>query len=100
MRIDGPVIEGIPQQWKKSLLGSFVPAEPDYQTQITYSPVPWQPVGANQTLDFWFVNVTTKVNFRPFLIVPFMAKVPGLGANFPITISNRRPMENNRFLNE
>jgi hypothetical protein len=100
MRMDGPVIDGIPSQWKKSLLGSFVPAEPNYQTQISYSPVPWQPVGANQTLDFWFVNVTTIVNFRPFLIVPFMSKVPALGAPVQITITNRRPMENNRFLNE
>ncbi len=100
MRMDGPVIETIPSQWKKSLLGSFVPAEQNYQTQISYSPVPWQPVGGNQTLDFWFVNVTTTVSFRPFFIIPFMSKVPGLGAPTTISISGRRPMENNRFLNE
>ena len=100
LRMDGPVIEGIPLQWKSGLLGSFVPAEPNYQTNISYSPVPWQPVGSAQTLDFWFVTVTTKVNFRPFFAIPFMNGIPGLGAPLALTVTNRRPMENNRFLNE
>lgn len=99
-RIDGPVIEGIPAQWKKSLLGSFVPAEPNYQTQLSYTPVPWQPVGGSQTLNFWFVQVKTTVTFRPFFIVPFMGGVPGLGAPITFVVTNRRPVENNRFLNE
>lgn len=99
-RIDGPVIEQIPAQWRKSLLGSIAPSEPDIQTQVSYQPVPWQPVGTNQTLDFWFVSISTAVRFRPLIIVPFMKGVPGLGAPFTLTISGRRPMENNRFLNE
>ena len=100
LRMDGPVIEGIPMQWKGGLPGSFVPAEPNYQSVVSYAPVPWQPVGSNQTLDFWFVTVKTTISFRPFFAIPFMNGIPGLGSPLSIVITNRRPIENNRFLNE
>lgn len=100
LKLDGPVVQTIPQQWKAGLIGGFVPSEPNPQTNISYSPVPWQPVGANQTLNFWFVTITSTVTYRPFFVIPFLNGVPGLGAPFTITVTNRRPMENNRFLNE
>jgi hypothetical protein len=100
MRMDGPVIEQIPIQWRASMLGSLAPSEPGINTNIDYKPVPWQPVGTNQTLNFWFVSVSTTVKFRPFIIVPFMKGVPGLGDSMTIVVAGRRPVENNRFLNE
>jgi hypothetical protein len=100
MRMDGPVVQTIPQQWKSSLVGGFVPSLPNPQTNISYAPVPWQPVGGNQTLDFWFVSITTTVTYRPFFAIPFLNGVPGLGAPVTMTVTNRRPVENNRYLNE
>lgn len=100
----GPVIQTIPSSWCNSLLGGLVTNGPSGQqavvTVVDYLPVPWQPVGANQTINFWFVTVNTTVTFRPLLTIPFLNGIPGLGAPFTFTVAGRRPVENNRFLNE
>lgn len=97
---NGTVLKTIPYQWRRTLLGGL--ANPDQQpvTQIEYKPVPWQPVGSNQTADFWFVNISTTVSFRPALAILFFNGVPGLGSPITFSVVGRRPVENNRFLNE
>ena len=98
--LTGPIMLTIPVQWRTSLLGSLAHPDQDVITNIDYQPVPWQPVGSNQTLNFWFVTISTTVGFRPFFTIPFLNGVPGLGAPITFTVSGRRPVENNRFLNE
>jgi hypothetical protein len=97
---NGTVLKTIPDQWRRTLLGGL--ANPDQQpvTQVEYKPVPWQPVGSNQTADFWFVNISTTVSFRPALAILFFNGVPGLGSPITFSVVGRRPVENNRFLNE
>jgi hypothetical protein len=98
--VTGPIVSTIPYQWRTSLLGSLSHPDQDIITNVDYQPVPWQPVGSNQTLNFWFVTISTTVGFRPFFTIPFLNGVPGLGAPITFTISGRRSVENNRFLNE
>jgi hypothetical protein len=98
--VNGPVIKSVTQNWRAGWLGGLVPPEAQIITAINYKPVPWQPVGSNQEVNFWFVTVSTTASFRPFLTIPFLNGVPGLGAPISFTISGRRPVENNRFLNE
>ncbi|HEY9715510.1 MAG TPA: hypothetical protein V6C72_18695, partial [Chroococcales cyanobacterium] len=86
--------------WKQGLIGGLANSEQSVNTQVTYTPVPWQPVGSNQTENFWFVSIATTVSFRPFLSIPFFKAVPGLGSPVTFSVSGRRPVENNRFLNE
>jgi hypothetical protein len=96
----GPVIEAVPRLWRSGLIGGFSAANTQIVTTVGYKPVPWQPVGQSQTLDFWFVTVSTTASFRPFLTIPFLNGVPGLGSPITYTVAGRRPVENNRFLNE
>ena len=96
----GTVMLTIPDEWRHGLLGSSANPDQPVITQIDYKPVPWQPVGSNQTIDFWFVTISTTVSFRPFLKIPFFNAVPGLGAPITFSVAGRRPVENNRFLNE
>lgn len=96
----GPVIEAVPRLWRAGLIGGLTPANTAITTSVGYKPVPWQPVGQAQTLDFWFVTVTTTASFRPLLSIPFLNGIPGLGAPITFSIVGRRPVENNRFLNE
>lgn len=97
---NGSVVVGIPNQWHQSLLGGLANSNQAVVTQITYKPVPWQPVGSNQSVDFWFVSIDTTVSFRPFLSIFLFKGVPGLGSPITFSVSGRRPVENNRFLNE
>jgi hypothetical protein len=97
---NGPVVVTIPEQWRNSLLGGLANGNQAVVTVINYQPVPWQPVGSNQTENFWFATIETTVSFRPFLTIPFFQMVPGLGAAITFSVSGRRPVENNRFLNE
>lgn len=96
----GSVISGIPKQWRHSLLGGLADDDQKVFTQIDYTPVPWQPVGSNQTVNFWFVSISTTVGFRRLLSVPFLNGIPGLGSPIVFSVVGRRPVENNRFLNE
>jgi hypothetical protein len=96
----GPVIETVPRLWRAGLIGGMTPADTQITTIVDYKPVPWQPVGESQTLNFWFVTVTTTASFRPLLTIPFLNGIPGLGAPMTFTVTGRRPVENNRFLNE
>lgn len=96
----GPVIEAVPRLWRAGLIGGLTPANTSITTAVGYKPVPWQPVGGAQTLNFWFVTVTTTASFRPLLAIPFLNGIPGLGAPITFTVIGRRPVENNRFLNE
>lgn len=97
---NGLVKKTIPTQWSQSLLGGLHNPDQPVTTKVSYTPVPWQPVGSNQTVNFWFVTIETKVSFRPFLSLPLLGAVPGLGAPITFSISGRRPVENNRFLNQ
>lgn len=96
----GPVIKEIPAQWRSSLLGGLANAAQPVVTKVDYLPVPWQPVGSNQTVNFWFVSIATTVSFRPLLTIPLFTGVPGLGSPITFSVSGRRPVENNRFLNQ
>ena len=96
----GPVMDAVPKLWRAGLIGGLTPANSEIITAVDYKPVPWQPVGESQTLDFWFVTVATTASFRPLLTIPFLNGIPGLGAPITFTVSGRRPVENNRFLNE
>lgn len=96
----GAVMHVIPEAWRHSLLGGLANTDQKVHTKIDYNPVPWQPVGSNQTVNFWFVYATTTVSFRPFLGIALFHGVPGLGAPISFSVTGRRPVENNRFLNE
>lgn len=98
--LTGPIIVTIPNQWRTTLLGGMIHPDENVLTNIDYQPVPWQPVGSNQTLNFWFVTISTTATFHPFFTIPFLNGVPGLGAPLTFTVTGRRPVENNRFLNE
>lgn len=90
----------IPLQWSQSLLGGLHNPDQPVTTKVSYNPVPWQPVGSNQTVNFWFVHIDNNVSFRPLLPLPFLGAVPGLGSPITFSVSGRRPVENNRFLNQ
>src|SRR6202043_431171 len=49
--ITGPILTTIPVQWRSSLLGMMSHPSQDIITNVDYQPVPWQPVGSNQTLN-------------------------------------------------
>lgn len=96
----GPVIQTCVNAWRVTLLGGLVSQDQGVTTYVDYQAVPWQPVGGNQTVNFYFVIVSTTCSFRPLLTIPFLNGVPGLGAPATFTVTSRRPVENNRFLNE
>ncbi|HEY9679142.1 MAG TPA: hypothetical protein V6C76_14130 [Drouetiella sp.] len=97
---NGIVISNCVNTWRGGLLGGTCDTDNLPVTTVEYYPVPWQPVGGNQQANFWFVSVSTQVSFRPFLKIPFLNGIPGLGAPVQFTVAGRRPVENNRFLNE
>lgn len=96
----GTVIKTIPDQWRRTLFGGLANSDQKVITKVEYIPVPWQPVGDNQTVNFWFVSVSTTVSFRPPLPIFMFNGVPGLGGPITFSVVGRRPVENNRFLNE
>jgi hypothetical protein len=98
--MNGSVISGIPDAWRHTLLGGLSATDQKVVTKIEYVPVPWQPVGSNQTVNFWFVNIATTTTFRPPLPIFLFNGVPGLGGPITFSVVGRRPVENNRFLNE
>jgi hypothetical protein len=97
--MSGPIIAGIPMDWSRSVLATLHDDD-TMMTSLSYTTVPWTPVGSNQSVNFYFVNIVTTVSFRPCLSVPFFKGVPGLCAPLTITVSGRRPVESNRFLQE
>jgi hypothetical protein len=98
--LSGRIIAEIPIEWQATMLAALYDRDKALTTAVDYQPVPWTPVGANQSINFWFVTVSTTVSFRPFLAIPFFHGIPGLNAPYTLTVSGRRPVENNRFLNE
>lgn len=97
---NGAVIKTVPELWRHGIVGGLTPSDSKISTTVGYTPVPWKPVEGGQTLNFWFVTITTTASFRPFLTIPFLNGIPGLGAPIVYSISGRQPVENNRFLNE
>ena len=85
----GSIVQSIPEQWKGTLLAGLASANHPVETLIDYKPVPWQPVGSNQTENFWFVTITTTASFRPFFVIPFFNGVAGLGAPITFSVSGR-----------
>lgn len=98
--MSGPIIAGIPMDWSRTLLAGLLDKDQPIASSVSYRPVPWQPVGNNQTLDFWFVEIKTTVSFHPFLTIPFFTRAPALGAPISVSVAGRRPVENNRFLSQ
>lgn len=39
------------------------------------------------------VQVATTVSFKPFLVIPYMDGIPGLGGNMTFTVATTRPQE-------
>lgn len=79
----GAVQKSIPEQWMDSI-GKLV-TDKTPKTMVSYrvaSPT-------DKT-----VTVSTKVVARPFLTIPFLSTIPGLGAPVDFTLTSERIVEN------
>lgn len=82
---NGAVKLTIPQNWQSSIIGGFSGTTILPETAVNYS------VSKSGNV---FVSVTTNCTINPFLTIPFFNGVPGLGAPFMVSITNKRVMEN------
>jgi hypothetical protein len=80
----GTVIQGLPNAWQRTGMGSFVGLTAPPLTAITYATA----VGSDQ-----YVIVTTTFSVRPFLTIPLIPGVPGLSAPATFTVSTQRVVE-------
>jgi|AGTN01.3.fsa_nt_gi hypothetical protein len=79
----GPVVLRIPEEWRNTMMGGLANVQ-DINTTVSY----------HQAEGNVFVTVTTQVQVRPPLTIPFFPGVPGLGAPVAFNISNSRLTEN------
>lgn len=80
----GDVIVGIPNKWSNSALGGLARLSQPPKTSVDYK---LSEVAV-------YVTVTTKVSIEPLLKIPFMAKIPGLGAPVEINVARTKVLEN------
>lgn len=80
----GDVIAGIPNKWSSSALGGLARLTEPPKTSVDYK---LSEVAV-------YVTVTTKVSIEPLLKIPFLAKVPGLGAPVEINVARAKVLEN------
>lgn len=81
----GPVKKHIPEQWASLGMGQFVGLTKPVETQVSYTP------GVGDDI---YVIVTTTINCRPFLTMPFFFPIPGMTTPLDYTISTKRLLEN------
>lgn len=84
----GPVQKGIFDQWRQTAIGGISGVTDQPQTDISYS------TGAGTI----YVTVSTTVNIKPLLTIPFFPAVPGMGAPFTCNITHSRLLENPKFV--
>lgn len=82
---NGAVKQTIPQNWQNSIIGGLSGTTLLPETAVNYT--------VNKSGNV-FVSVTTLCTINPFLTIPFFNGVPGIGAPFTVTITNKRVMEN------
>ena len=80
----GPVIQGVPARWLPTALGGLARLSEPPATEVSYS------LGESNV----YVSVNTKVSIEPLLKIPFLAKIPGLGAPVVISVGRTKLMEN------
>lgn len=80
----GDVILGLPNRWASSALGGLARLSGPPITTVDYK---LSEVAA-------YVSVTTKVSIEPLLKIPFLVKVPGLGAPIEINVARTKLLEN------
>lgn len=82
---NGAVKLTIPQNWQSSIIGGLSGTTTLPETAVNYN------LSKSGNV---FVSVTTNCTINPFLTIPFFNGVPGVGAPFTVTITNKRVMEN------
>jgi len=80
----GDVILGLPNRWSSSALGGLARLSGPPITSVDYK---LSEVAV-------YVSVTTKVSIEPLLKIPFLVKVPGLGAPIEINVARSKLLEN------
>lgn len=80
----GEVIYGMPTRWSASALGGLARLSGPPVTTVDYK---LSEVAV-------YVSVTTKVSIEPLLKIPFLVKVPGLGAPIEINVARMKLLEN------
>ncbi len=86
----GAVRKSIPEQWKSQGIGRFVGVVGDPQTKIEYIAGETDGNGITDR----YVVVTTTLQTRPFLTIPFFVGMPGLSSPATYSITQRRLLEN------
>lgn len=82
---NGIVCKGLVDKWMHTGLGAFVQCQGTPETKVVYG---------NQGE----VEITTKVVAKPFMMCPFFFKIPGMSAPMTFSVSNRRMIENQKFV--
>jgi len=86
---NGSVQLEIPNNWRASVFGGLAPLMAEPVTEVSYDVVAGNAVA----------TVSTTVQVRPLLVIPFFPNIPGLSAPMPLTITTSRILENPAFLN-
>jgi hypothetical protein len=82
---NGIVKKGLVDKWMHTGLGAFVQCQKTPETNVNY--------GVQGE-----VEITTKVTAKPFMMCPFFFAIPGMSAPVTFSISNRRMVENQKFV--
>lgn len=86
----GAVMKRIPEEWKAEGIGAFAGLNKPQVTIVDYVTQSKDKDGREEAV----VRVTTQVQLRPFLTIPFFPGVPGLGKPMDFQITSQRPVEN------
>lgn len=81
---NGEVIAGIPNKWASSALGGLAHLSTPPVTNVDYK---LSEVAV-------YVTVSTNVSIEPLLKIPFLAKIPALGAPVEIKVARTKVLEN------
>lgn len=80
----GEVIAGIPNKWASSAMGGLARLSGPPVTKVDYK---LSEVAV-------YVTVTTNVSIEPLLKIPFLAKIPALGAPVEMKVARSKLLEN------
>lgn len=87
---NAPVPVRVLHEWQRMGIGKFLAVAGQPRTVVSYRRVS-RDYNDN---DNWEVMVSTKLDVRPFISVPFFRNVPYLGAPARLIISSNRLLEN------
>lgn len=83
---EGPVRGQVVKAWQETGMGKFLSLQEKPVTEVTYAKIDGDKVNED-------VIVKTKFLVAPFLMIPILPGVPGLGAPSEFVISSKRLLE-------